>query len=254
MKKVVKSVLNSLGYQITKVSPPPVAVENWPFDCTEADLRILRAIAGSTMTSINNQMQLINAVRYLVRARVPGCFVECGVWRGGSSMAIAMVLGQESEFNRDIYLFDTFEGMPPPCEKDTRFDDTAANTLLNQDPKKQGYIWAIAGLEEVQANVFSSGYPKEKIHFIKGPVEETLLNEPSEGPVALLRLDTDWYESTKCEMEHFFPRVARGGIVILDDFGYWQGARRAVEEYFSASGEEYFLHRIDETARLLIKR
>ncbi|MBJ7326346.1 MAG: class I SAM-dependent methyltransferase [Chthoniobacterales bacterium] len=254
MKKVVKSVINSLGYQITKVSPPPTPVENWPFDCTEADVRILRAILGFTMTGVSNQLQLIQAVRYIVRARIPGCFVECGVWRGGSSMAIAMALEQEGELNRDIYLFDTFEGMPPPGEKDNRFDGAAADTLLSQDPQKQGVFWAVAGLQEVQANVFSSGYPKDQLHFTKGPVEETLLDDPSKGAVALLRLDTDWYESTKCEMEHFFARVAPGGIVIFDDFGYWQGARRAVEEYLAAAGEEYFLLRIDETARLLIKR
>lgn len=254
MKKVAKSVLKYLGYQITKIDAPVTPEKKWPFDFTEADICILRAIAGYTMTSVNNQLQLIQAVRYIARASIPGCFVECGVWRGGSSMAIAMALEQEGELNRDIYLFDTFEGMPPPNEKDSRFDGTDANTLLIQDPQKQGYIWAVAGLEEVQSNIFSAGYPKDKIHLIKGPVEKTLLNEPSKGQVALLRLDTDWYESTKCEMEHFFPRVAPGGIVIFDDFGYWQGARRAVEEYFGATGEKYFLHRIDETARLLVKR
>jgi O-methyltransferase len=254
MKKVVKSALHSLGYQITKVPPPPIPVENWPFDCTEADIRILRAITGFTMTGVNNQLQLIQAVRHVVRARIPGCLVECGVWRGGSSMAITMALAQEGEINRAIYLFDTFEGMPPPSDKDNRFDGTAADTLLSQDPQRREYIWAIAGLEEVKANVFSTGYPKDKIHFIKGPVEATLLAETSNEPVALLRLDTDWYESTKCEMEHFFPRVSPGGIVIIDDYGHWHGAKRAIDEYLEKIDATYFLHRIDETARLLVKR
>ncbi|NDD53761.1 macrocin O-methyltransferase [bacterium] len=253
MKKIVKSVLKSLGYQITKVPPPVIPVERWPFDCTEADIRILRAISRFTMTGVNNQIQLVHAVRHIVRSSIPGCFVECGVWRGGSSMAMAMALEQEGERNRDIYLFDTFEGMPNPSEKDNRFDGTSADALLSQDPQRQGNIWAVAGLKEVQANIFSTGYPKEKIHIEQGPVEKTLLNEPVNGPVALLRLDTDWYESTKCEMEHLFPRVAPGGIVIFDDFGYWKGARRAIEEYFAAEGQYYFLHRIDETARLLVK-
>lgn len=254
MKKACKSFLHFLGNQINKAAPATKPAEQWPFDCTEADIRILRAISGLTMTSLNNQVQLIHAVRHIVRARIPGCFVECGVWRGGSSMAIAMVLEQEGELNRDIYLFDTFEGMPPPSKSDSRFDGTSADTLLSQDPRKEGIFWAVASLQEVQTNLLTTSYPKNKIHLIKGLVEETLLNEPIKGPIALLRLDTDWYESTKCEMDQLFPKVSSGGIVILDDFGHWQGARRAVEEYFSISGQKNFLHRIDETARLLVKR
>jgi O-methyltransferase len=254
MKQIIQSIFNAFGYTLQRQQPRNhTEVRLWPEDCSPDDIRILQAVSAFTMTGTSNQITLINAVRHLCRARIPGCMVECGVWRGGSSMAITMALAQEGEINRDIYLFDTFEGMSPPTEQDRRVDGALAANLLNADPNRSGLVWAFAGLQEVQANVLSTGYPQDKIHFIKGPVEATLPEESPKEPIALLRLDTDWYESTKCEMEHLFPRVSTGGIIIIDDYGHWHGAKRAVDEYLEQITKPYFLHRIDETARLLVK-
>jgi hypothetical protein len=104
----------------------------------------------------------------------------------------------------------------------------------------------------VREAVLSVGYPEEKIHFVQGPVEETLPeNAPEE--IALLRLDTDWYASTKHTLVHLYPRVAPGGVLIVDDYAYWQGARQAVDEYVQENNVSVLLNRIDYTARIAVR-
>jgi hypothetical protein len=168
-------------------------------------------------------------------------------------MAAALTLLQLGDTTRDIYLFDTFEGMTAPTERDLVFDGSSAKDLLAKDERNEGSgIWCVASLEDVRCNVFSTGYPKDKIHFIKGRVEDTL---PAKAPqsIALLRLDTDWYESTQHELMHLYPRLSSHGVLIIDDYGHWQGARQAVDEYFAKQKLRPFLNRLDYTGRLMIK-
>jgi O-methyltransferase len=206
------------------------------------------------MTSVERQTTLVNAVRHLVSTGVEGSFVECGVWRGGSSMAIALTLQQEKINDRELFLFDTFEGMTPPTDEDRTADGISAQTHLDRDVDKEGY-WCVAGIDDVKQNMTSTNYPQKLLHFVKGPVEETIPFEGlSGGKIALLRLDTDWYESTKHELEHLFPLLQEGGILIIDDYGHWEGARKAVDEYFAKVPGKYFMHRIDSTGRILVKK
>jgi O-methyltransferase len=223
-------------------------------DLTDEENAIIDRVAPYTMTSIERQIALIRSVRYVVAHKIEGSFVECGVWKGGSSMAIALTLIQEGATDREMYLFDTFEGMSPPGECDRAADGTPAQSYLDWDPAKTGLVWAVASINDVRQNMASTGYGEDHVHYIKGPVELTLPLFAPNGPIALLRLDTDWYDSTKHELVHLFPFVSNGGILIVDDYGHWQGARKAVDEYFSALGRPYFLHRIDYTGRLLVRQ
>ncbi len=113
-------------------------------------------------------------------------------------------------------------------------------------------VWCIASLQEVRHNMQATGYPSGQIHYIEGRVEETI---PAQIPdsIALLRLDTDWYESTRHELEHLYPRLVEGGVLVLDDYGHWQGARQAVDEYFAQAGHRPLLQRIDYSGRLAVK-
>lgn len=221
-------------------------------DISATDRDILSRIAPFTMTSEERQIALIEAVRYLVRRPVPGSLVECGVWRGGSVMAVLLTLISEGVLNRDIYLYDTFTGMTQPTDVDKTSDGTLAKTHLERDVSRTGY-WCVAQLEDVRNNVLSTGYPEYRIHFVQGPVEETLPVRSPPEDIALLRLDTDWYSSTKHELTQLFPKVSPGGVLIVDDYGHWQGAKLAVDEFLQQSSEVYYLHRIDYTGRLLIK-
>ena len=253
MKGLIRTGFRVLGFDLVRnvaavVQPP----SEFPSDLSEAECSVLKRIAPYTMTSVDRQVALIHAVRYLVQRGIDGCFVECGVWRGGSSMAAALTLKLEGVENRHLYLFDTFEGMTKPTNADKTVDGTLAQTHLDEDVDRTGY-WCVAGLEEVRRNMHSTGYPRERVHFIKGPVETTIPSQAPAEPVALLRLDTDWYESTRHELIHLYPRLVSGGVLLIDDYGHWEGARRAVDEFLAKLSPAPYLHRIDYTGRLLIK-
>ncbi|MFN9630892.1 MAG: TylF/MycF/NovP-related O-methyltransferase [Cyanobacteriota bacterium] len=240
MKKILSQLANQLGFEISRKNPK---IED-PLDEV-----IFDSVSDFTMTSQQRILSVIDSIRYVSRNRIPGAIVECGVWRGGSSMAAALTLLQEKDVSRRLYLFDTYTGMTMPTDRDVSIDGSLAK---DQFPRDQS-SWCAADLEDVRRNMFSTGYPKEGIDFIVGPVEETI--KPTSGPsdIALLRLDTDWYESTRHELVHLFPRISIGGVLIIDDYGHWQGARKAVDEYFSEHDLHYLLHRIDYSGRMLIK-
>ncbi|WP_261575651.1 TylF/MycF family methyltransferase [Frankia gtarii] len=207
-------------------------------------LATIRECAPYTLTDQAKVFGLIQAVRYLVRNEIPGDVVECGVWAGGSTMAAARTLLQLGDTSRDLYLFDTFEGMSPPTDKDVAPDgQTAAGLLAHSDPAQADSAWAIVSLDQVKANVARIGYPADKIHFIQGKVEDTIPQNVPDG-IALLRLDTDWYESTKHEMEHLYPRATPSGVLIIDDYGWWKGAQQAVDEYVAANQVPILLNRL----------
>ena len=163
-------------------------------------------------------------------------------------VAAALALLQRGDTSRDLYLFDTYEGMSAPTADDVMFDGQTAKALLDLEKPTEDHAnyWCFAGLEDVKRNLYSTGYPKEKLHFIKGKVEDTL---PGQAPdqIALLRLDTDWYESTAHELKHLFPRLSQNGVLIIDDYGHWLGARKAVDEYFAQQPLRPLLQRLDYT-------
>jgi hypothetical protein len=212
---------------------------------------IFNRVKPYTMTSPERVFALCDAVRYVAAAGIEGAVVECGVWRGGSSMAAALRVRELGAADRDLCLFDTFEGMSAPTEHDRRAGGPAAADLLAASGK-DAKVWAYSPLDEVRANLQSTGYPVERIRFVQGKVEDTI---PEHAPdkIAILRLDTDWYESTRHELEHLFPRLAVGGVLIIDDYGAWEGARRAVDEFIDAQKVRILLNRIDETGRVGVK-
>jgi hypothetical protein len=152
----------------------------------------------------------------------------------------------------DFFLFDTFEGMSEPTEDDVSYYAGQSAAQLLADADQHSKVKAYAPIRDVRRNMESTRYPQSHLHFIQGKVEETV---PSFAPgeISILRLDTDWYESTKHELIHLFPRLSRNGILIIDDYGHWAGARKAVDEYFVGQGLKPFLARIDNTGRVYVK-
>ena len=219
------------------------------------DRLIVERALPYTMTGVPRLWALVIAVRHLVRRGVPGAFAECGVWRGGSVLAMIETLRQIDAADRDIYLYDTFEGMTEPTERDSSPVDRHA---LEYWRDSEGRPWpelfdpSTFSEESVRELLLSTGYPAERLHFVRGPVEETLPAR-APGPLALLRLDTDWYESTRHELVHLYPLLADGGVLIVDDYGHWEGCRRAVDEYFSGEAEPVLLNRIDYSGRIAVK-
>lgn len=201
-----------------------------PDDMDRKARQIIRLVRPYTMTSPEKLFALITGVRHVARVNLPGDIVECGVWRGGSMHAVARTLLSVGVTDCELYMFDTFTGMTEPTERDRRGDKTATE-LLEQADKSEN-VWAIASLEDVQAGIGTLDYPQHRFHYVAGPVEETI---PGSAPetIALLRLDTDWYESTRHELEHLYERLVPGGVLILDDYGSWQGAKEATDEFMA---------------------
>jgi hypothetical protein len=222
------------------------------------DREILARALPFTMTGIPRLTALIDAVRYCIHRDVPGAFAECGVWRGGSVLAMILTLQDLAVDDRDIYLYDTFEGMTVPTEEDVSpLEPPALETWKAAQGRGElpwGWLLDREDFSEsaVRERLLSTGYPANRLHIVRGPVEETIPANAADR-LALLRLDTDWYESTRHELEHLYPRLAQGGVLIVDDYGHWEGARRAVDEYFSEQAAPLLLHRIDYAGRIAVK-
>lgn len=202
----------------------------------------VETVKPQTMTTPAKIAALVEATRYVVRAQVPGAIVECGVWRGGSMQAVALTLSALEDTDRELHLFDTFEGMPPPTAHDTRITATGQVTAesLLAESDKDSWMWAVAGLDDVKKVMAETGYPSDKVHFHPGLVEDTTPDQAPET-IAILRLDTDWYASTKHELQHLYSRLSPGGVLVLDDYGDWDGARKATDEWIAETGEPIFL-------------
>jgi hypothetical protein len=248
MKKLLLKAINSLGYEIVKQKHYHVTT-----DMEESFLTYYNQCKPFTMTSVERMYSIYKAVEYLVRNKIDGDFVECGVWRGGSSMMAALALKHFNNDSRAIFMYDTYEGMSKPGEFDSDLVHKHAEKEYQETLKDDGISgWCYSTLDEVKDNMNRTGYPQEQITLIKGKVEDTI---PATIPasIALLRLDTDWYESTLHNLEHLFPRLIKGGILILDDYGHWLGARKAADEYFAKKEMFPFLARIDYTGRIYVK-
>ena len=251
LERLVSAGASRLGLSVSRTS---TLMNRLPIEATAADRATIEAVRPFTMTSSERIWSLVKAVDYVVSQPVPGDFVECGVWRGGSVMAMARRLGELGAADRTMWLYDTYEGMTAPTEADVEASSgLTARQLLDETEVGDGNnVWCVAGIDDVRANVASTGYPMDLIRFVQGDVALTL-QESVPDRIALLRLDTDWYESTRAGLEILYPRLELGGICILDDYGHWQGARKAVDDYFDQQGFRPLMHPIDFSGRVFIK-
>jgi len=235
--------LGALGYELRRSDPLTHA------DLSDAHRALYERVSPYTQTTLERIAALADAVEYAVRRAIPGDFVECGVWRGGSSMAIALTLLRLGVTDRRIWLYDTFGTMPPAGEHDRDYAGrpmvAGSLDLINNSAHTAGLT-----LSEVKSAMASTGYPPEQVTYVEGLVEDTIPRSAPDG-IALLRLDTDWYESTCHELAELYPRLERGGVLIVDDYGHFAGARKAVDEYFAR--DPILLSRIDYTGRIAVK-
>jgi hypothetical protein len=187
----------------------------------------------------------ILAVEYVLENSLQGDIVEVGVWKGGSVVSMLMTLKKNNNISKKIHLYDTFEGMTPSTDKDFDLINRKADDLINSDP-----FWlCISPLEEVKENISKIGYPEDLIVYHKGDICEA---KDFPEKISFIRLDTDWYESTKCELEKFYDKVVSGGVIMVDDYGHWQGCKKAVDEFLKDKPEIKIIN-IDYTAIYFIK-
>jgi O-methyltransferase len=251
VRNAIRWALKRAGYDIIPFDPN-LDFDDFDLRQEDADLGILSRVGPYTMTSRARVSALCRAVEYVVRSGIVGDIVECGVWKGGSMMAAALRLQQLSATDRRIYLFDTFEGMTAPTEHDADLRTSASEWMASETKKTGSSKVLFQSLETVRGNMETTGYPRDKIVYVKGPVEQTL---PANAPekISILRLDTDFYESTRHELETLYPRLSVGGVLILDDYNFWKGAKKAVDEFIQSKGLRILLNRIDHSSRVAIK-
>lgn len=226
-------------------------VDGWTVfapDFSSEEIEDLNAVLPYTMTTPERIVALLRSIRYIVANDIQGDIVECGVWRGGSMMAAARLLRRLGVEDRHFWLYDTFEGMPTPNQQEAIYNGKSAQDMLEADPSYRCF----ASIDEVRANLSTCDIDPRRLHFVKGKVEDTIPGQVPER-IALLRLDTDWYESTMHELTHLFPRLSPKGVIIIDDFGHWKGAQKATEEYFQRTKTPLLLNRIDYSARIGVK-
>jgi hypothetical protein len=254
MKKLIKKIIKLFGYEIISNNDWLRKNENYIAEISKNESAILNNIKDYTMTSIPSQWSLIQSINHVIRNNVEGSFVECGIFRGGNIILMSKLL-EKHKVEKNIFAYDTFEGMPLPGEDDLdlRGNSSIDKFLELKNYEKEGSQWCYCNIQDVKSNIkkFNINYLKN-INFIKGKVEETLLdvkNLPKK--ISLLRLDTDFYSSTKIELNILFPLLEKNGILIVDDYGHFMGAKKAVDEFFYE--KKAWFHRVDYSTRLLIK-
>jgi hypothetical protein len=223
------------------------------YDDEEAAREALGIVRPYTMLSYQRLITLWQQVRYLDHASVPGSLVECGTWKGGACGMMALAHRRGGSLYRALHLFDSFEGLPEP--KRTEDGEMAVRYASERASGALSSIGKCVGLLTENKHLLSEivRYPPELTHYHVGWFQDTLRVVPeSVGTIALLRIDGDWYESTKVCLEALYSRVSSGGIVVIDDYGKWPGCRRAVDEFLATLERPVFLNHIDAAGRYVI--
>ncbi len=250
-QEYVNSALEKLGFELRRTK-----LHQFPREATTAEIAIINLVRPFTMTSVDRVWGALQSVRYVTANAIPGAIVECGVWRGGSVMAMAKQLNNLNSEPRDFYLYDTFSGMTAPSgvDIDRRADKLASDLMSQENPISNNgdNIWAVASLNQVKSNLAQIEYPQNRFNFVEGDVISTL-NEVVPDQIAILRLDTDWYESTAKELDILYPKLVSGGICIIDDYGHFEGAKKAVDEFLADSDLHPLIHKLDYAGRMWIK-
>ena len=257
MSKFIKKVQIALSLVgASSKSRKPQSSFVFPVEMSQDDIELVQYVLLNklSMVSIEGLCSTLMAAKYVAKNQIPGDFVECGVWRGGNSI-IAAEIFKRYAVDKKIYLFDTFLGMTAPTEVDRQQSDgKPAIEQFMQADKGDYNEWCFASESEVRSNFATKNIISDNVVFVKGPVEETLKVEQNiPERISFLRLDTDWYESTLIELETLYPKLSLGGCLIIDDYGFWSGSRKATDEYFESIGEAPLLHATDDTRRIGVK-
>ena len=249
----LKKILNNFNYKIEHVNSWYLRQENYISEISDEEKNIVKKIQPYTMCKVANHWAIIQAIKHIKKNNIDGDLVECGVYKGGNIILYKKIIDQIS-VNKQIFAYDTFEGMSEPGKHDKDLKDVNALDTFKKY-KFSEVPWCYSSIDEVKKNIEKFGLsPEEDFIFIKGKVEETLKKKKNlPEKISLLRLDTDFYESTKIELEILFPKLQPGGVLIIDDYGHWKGSKKAVDEYFELEKNFYWFHRIDYASRLLIK-
>ena len=239
-KSTIKKIIGLFGYKL-------ISAIDYELEITSKyNKKLIQEFSQYTMTSDVKIFSLIKAFEYVNKFKIPGDFVECGIYSGGNLMLLKKLI-KKYKLKKKIYGYDTFSGMTNPSIHDIKIDKT--NGIKKHSKKNNWYGYS---LDKVKKNFKEVNLSLKNIKFIKGKVEETLkIKKNLPNKISILRLDTDFYESTKAELNYLYPLLSKGGVIIIDDYGSWLGSKKAVDEYFLK--KKYWMNFIDHSARMIIK-
>lgn len=244
-----KKILSIWNYTIEHKKTWYKRQENYIAEIKKQDLDFITKISKFSMCSPANHWAIIQSINHIKSLKLEGDLVECGVLEGGN-LILYEYLNKKNNLKKKIYAYDTFEGMSNPSIIDKDFKNNSAIKI-----KKNNSKWCYAALETVKKNIISFNQNLNNFIFIKGDVSNTL-NDKKNLPkkISLLRLDTDFYKSTMKELKVLYPRLVKNGVLIIDDYGHWKGAKKAVDKYFNLKKNFIWFQRIDYASRLFIKK
>ena len=218
-------------------------------EISEENKILINSIGDYSLTPLVRRWNLIKSLHYINQNKLEGDIVECGIWRGGNLFLAKKIqdLYYKNIIKRTFYGYDTFEGMPEPSVYDGEKVVQIYKNFL-----KKGERWTEASLDDVENSIKKLFLSLDDFNLVKGKVEDTLINKKNlPSKISLLRLDTDFYESTKVELEILYPLLVQKGVLIIDDYGDFIGCRKAVDDYFF--DKNVLMISIDKSCRIIIK-
>ena len=261
IKKLVKFALDRTGYEISRKPPPHPAA---PRDPAEECARMIRRVRNNTMVAHEGLVSLYDQALFCEAHPIAGDFVECGVWKGGAVGLMALVNLQHGAARRHIHLFDAFQEI---CEPDESVDGERAIREARRGSENgatSGKLVPLKGIYDhrggpgtVQQNQTllegTIGYDPAYLHYHQGWFQDVLPTAHQEiERVAILRIDADWYASTKICLQYLFEKVVSGGFVIIDDYGAYDGCRKAVDEFVRAYPRPLYLNSVNAEIRYIV--
>lgn len=265
MKKLLLALIKRMGFVLVHESALRMADQDKPYfdPAVESEFKAICDRINSNVPSLldinsTTNYTIYSVLRHIIKNDIRGDIVECGVAAGVKIAICCETLRSANVMNKDLYLYDTFEGMTAPGPKDDFYEGNIGDyvnvkqkwrTLLDDSGNT---TWGRHDLDTVRANIEKTKYPLKNVHFVKGDVSETLKDSQHEE-IAVLRLDTDFYDSSLVELEELYPKVVPGGVVILDDYGSFRGQRSATDEYLDSMGLSPLLFRTCRQERAFIK-
>jgi O-methyltransferase len=270
MKKLIKSVFAQLGLQITRKPRPEAGIAN-PFDGYDYSEK---GNAAVNLTKNNSMMPHINLYTlyeqavYCEKNNIEGAYVECGVWKGGAVGIMAKANMDYGKTRRPIHLFDAFDDIcAPDAEKDgaKAVSDMIQLAGMKETDEMNGQLVAVKGAydfigghgtidacKDLLENKIH--YPSAQLHYHKGWFQDTVpVDYVQIDKIAILRLDGDWYDSIKICLEYLYDKVEPGGLVVIDDYGYYEGCTKAVDEFLTKKGIKTFLSYSSIGCRYFVK-
>ena len=267
--QIIKRVFNACGLELSrKNAAAGAATDLEGYDYGKEGTEVIRLVKENTMMAPVNLLTLFEQAVYCEKKGIEGAYVECGVWKGGAVGIMAKANLLYGTARRDLHLFDAFDDI---CAPDAEVDgeravtDMAKSSVLKNKEDMKGQVEAVKGAYDSLGGHGTIDacksllekklqYPSENTHYHKGWFQDTVPADYLQiDKIAILRLDGDWYASIKICLDYLYDKVVPGGLIVIDDYGYYNGCTKAVDEFLESRNIKTFLSYATVGSRYFVK-